>query len=77
MLISSVAFFMMYLGFMLYNLRVVLDSAKNHNWLNFEGLAFYSLLIIQSATLNQYCKSKFADFENSITRFRDKLRKSN
>lgn len=68
---------MVYLGFILFNLRVVIDSAKNHNWLNFEGLAIYSLLIIQSVTLNQYCKAKFGDFESSIKKYRDKMRKSN
>jgi hypothetical protein len=77
MLVSSIVIFTLYLGVVLTNINVVLDSARKHNWVNFEGMAFYFLLIIQSITLNQYCKSKFNDFETSITKFRDKMRKSN
>ena len=76
MLISSIVILVLYLGIVLSNITVVLDSAIHHNWANFEGMTFYSLLVIQSLTLNQYCKSKFNDFETSISKFRDKIRKS-
>jgi len=68
---------MSYLVLIIVNYRSLFNSPSHHIyiWQNFEGLLFYTLLLISSVALHEYAKNKLKDFVNTVEERRKYLKK--